>query len=91
MQRGNTTFKLQFRFDNEADARAIEAQIRHLIEQYLRDAREGLSKATKEKDKAFGADLIAMLEQARLELRHTERGWQIEIQLSGPADIESNL
>jgi hypothetical protein len=88
---GNTSFKLQFRFDNEADARSLEAQIRRALELYLRDARERLNKTTKEEEKSVGDDLIAMLEHARVETRLADSGWQIEIHLSGPIDIESNL
>jgi beta-lactamase regulating signal transducer with metallopeptidase domain len=88
---GNTSFKIQFRFDNEADARSLEAQIRRALELYLRDARERLNKTTKEEEKSVGDDLIAMLEHARVETRLADSGWQIEIHLSGPIDIESNL
>ena len=88
---GNVTFKLQFRFDNEADARSIEAGIRRALEMLVQETREDASKATDEKGKSFADALIAMLQQARIETRQTENGWQIDIHLSGPLDIESNL
>jgi beta-lactamase regulating signal transducer with metallopeptidase domain len=88
---GNTTFKLQFGFDNEADARSIEAELRRALQMIIQDTRDDASKAALEKGKALAIAKIAMLEQARLETRRTESGWEIDLQLSGPIDIESNL
>lgn len=73
-EHGNTAFKLQARFDNEADARSLEA---------LRRAFE--------KEKFLATAIIALLEQARIETRQTEKGWQIDVQLNGPIDVESQF
>jgi hypothetical protein len=88
---GNTAFKLQARFDNEADARSIEAVTRRAFEMGIQEARQDASKAEKEADKLFATAIIALLEQARIQTRQTENGWQIDVQLNGPINIESNL
>jgi len=90
-ERGNATFKLKLRFDNEADARSMEAGVRRMLEMAVQELREDASKASEEKGKVFANSLIALLLQARIETRITDNGWQIDLQLSGPIDIESNL
>jgi hypothetical protein len=89
---GVVNFKLQFRFDTEADARMIAAAWRRGLEKIIQDARDGMGEAKKdEKEKAFASSMIALLEQARIETRQTASGWQIDVQLKGTIDIESHL
>jgi hypothetical protein len=42
-----------------------------------------------EKEKATASAIIALLEQAQIETRQTENGWQIDVRLKGPIDVES--
>ena len=39
----------------------------------------------------FATAIIALLEQARIQTRQTEKGWQIDVQLNGPIDVESQF
>jgi hypothetical protein len=60
----NTTFKVQFRFDNGADARSIEAGIRRALEMAVQGmTREDASKVTEEKGEVLANSLIAFLQQ----------------------------
>jgi beta-lactamase regulating signal transducer with metallopeptidase domain len=88
---GNVTLNLQFRFDNEADARSIEKGIRWALEKSIQETREDENNATAQKGDALSHQWIAFLQRARIETRQTDNGWQIEVHLNGPIDIESNL
>src|SRR5439155_8036641 len=90
-EHGDTTFKLHGRFDNEADARSIETATRRALEMSIQETREDSGKAKEEKDKLFATALIALLQGARIETRQAENGWQIDVLLTGPFDVESNL
>ena len=48
-------------------------------------------KAKEQKNKVFADLLIALLQGAQIETCQTENGWQINVHLHGPFDIESNL
>jgi hypothetical protein len=88
---GIVSFKLRFRFDKEDDARTIEAGIRRGLERMIDDARDAMSNAEDNRKKVFTTAMIALLEQARIETRQTEIGWQIDVRITGPIDIESSL
>jgi hypothetical protein len=90
---GVVSFKLQFRFDTEGNARTIEAAVRHGLQRMVQDARVAMANAENEneKEKASAIAMIALLEQAQIETRQTENGWQINVLLKGPIDIEANL
>jgi hypothetical protein len=90
-EHGDVTLKLHARFDNEADAHLMEAATLRALEMSIQEAREDASKATEEKDKLFATALITLLQDTRIETRQTDNGWQINVHLQEPFDVESNL
>jgi len=90
-EHGAMTYKIHGRYDNEADARSMEAATRRALELAIQETREDAGKAKELKDKIFNDLLIALLQGAQIETSQTENGWQINLHLHGPFDIESNL
>jgi hypothetical protein len=88
---GHTAFGLRLRFENEADARSIEALVHRYIEMGVKEIRKVDNEPKEDQDRALASAVLDILERAIIETRQTENGWQMDVNLSGAIDIESNL
>ena len=82
-------FTFQLPFATEADANFVRGQIEHILELAVGEVTKEVEKATDAKTKREEESRLALLKQARIEIRETADGCQLEIHIAGPLDIES--
>jgi len=81
--------KFQLPFSTEDDAKFVHGQIEHLLAMAVSEVSKEVEKTTDLKAKQKEETRLAFLKQARTKIRKTTDGYQLEIHIAGPLDVES--